>query len=88
MVLSVGLVMIYVLRRSGCVGRLTSGRIEHDGSGGLNVYDERTGELIEYFSGTNIRSWCVFGPEGQRVEGWCEGSEEDLQRIFQALAPH
>jgi hypothetical protein len=80
--------MTYVLRRSGCVGRLTSGRIEHDGFGGLNVYDEHTGEIIEYFSGKNLRSWCVFGPEGQRVEGWCEGSEEDLQRIFRFLSQH
>ena len=76
LVLSDDVVMVYVLRDSGCVGRFTSGRVERTGSG-LNFYDRR-GDLVEYFSGTRIRSWCVFGP----LEGWCEVTPEDLPRIF------
>jgi hypothetical protein len=80
-VLSPELVMAYVLRHSSAVGRLKWGRIERDGPVKLNVYYDGTGELIEYFSGTNIRSWCVFGPDGQPVEGWCEVLPEDLTKI-------
>ena len=76
LVLSDDLVMVYVLRDSGCVGRFTSGRVERTESG-LNFYD-RGGGLVEYFSGTKIRSWCVFGP----LERWCEVMPEDVPRIF------
>jgi hypothetical protein len=38
LVLSDDLVMVYVLRDSGCVGRFTSGRVERTGSG-VNFYD-------------------------------------------------
>jgi hypothetical protein len=81
LVLSDDLVMVYVLRDSGCIGRFTSGRVERTGSGGLNFYD-RGGDLVEYFSGTKIRSWCAFGPDGRQVEGWCEATPEDSPRIF------
>ena len=73
--------MVYVLRDSGCMGRFTSGRVERTGPKRVNVY-KRSGEFLEYFSGTRIRSWCVFGPDGQRVEGWCEVMPEDSSRIF------
>jgi hypothetical protein len=76
LVLSEDVVMVYVLRDSGCVGRFTSGRIERTESG-LNFYD-RGGGLVEYFSGAKIRSWTVFGP----LERWCEVTPEDLPRIF------
>jgi hypothetical protein len=81
LVLSDDVVMVYVLRDSGCVGRFTAGRVERTGSGGLNFYDRR-GDLVEYFSGTKIRSWCVFGPDERRVEGWYEATPEDSLRIF------
>ena len=73
--------MVYVIRDSGCRGRFTSGRVERLGPQGLDVYN-RYGEVLDYFSGTRIRSWCVFGPDGQRVEGWCEVASEDSSRIF------
>ena len=67
LLLSGDLVMVYVLRDSGCVGRFTSWRVEPAGSGGLKFYDRR-GDLVEYFSGTKIKSWCVFGPDGRRLK--------------------
>lgn len=73
--------MLYVMRDSGCIGRFTSGRVERAGPAELSLYDQ-SGALIEYFSGTNIRSWCVFGLDGRRVEGWCEATPEDLPRLL------
>lgn len=43
-------VLVFVLKHSGCAGRLTSGRVERRGSSGLNVFDYR-GNLIDYISG-------------------------------------
>ena len=79
--LSDRLALVYVMRTSGCVGRFTSGRVERTGPPGVNVYN-RYGEILEYFSGTRIRSWCVFGPDDERIEGWCEVDPEDSSRIF------
>ena len=81
LLLSDDLVMVYVMRTSGCMGRFTSGRVERTGPSGVNVYN-RYDEIIEYFSGTRIRSWCVFGPDDERIEGWCEVAPEDSSRIF------
>jgi hypothetical protein len=78
--LSDRLALVYVMRTSGCMGRFTSGRVERTGPG-VNVYN-RYGEIIEYFSGTRIRSWCVFGPDDERIEGWCEVAPEDWSKIF------
>lgn len=83
MVLSPDLTLVYVLRPSGLVGRLASGRISRNGSDGLAVYD-RYGRIIEYLSGPkgNVRSWCLMGPAGNPVDGWSEVREEDRARIF------
>jgi hypothetical protein len=81
LVLSDDLVMVYIIRASGCMGRFTSGCVERTGLRGLSVYD-RNGIFLEYFSGPRLRSWCVFGPDGQRVERWCEVAPEDSSRIF------
>jgi hypothetical protein len=54
MPLSHDLALVYVLHRSGCVGRLNSGRVSRDGATGLNVYD-LYGRLIEYLSGSTSR---------------------------------
>lgn len=59
---------------------MTSGRIERVGKGEVMVYD-RLGELLEYFSGTALRSWCVVDAFGRSVEGWnavLPGDAEDL----------
>ena len=79
--LSDGLALVYVMRASRYMGRFTSGRVERTGPSGVNVYN-RFGELLDYFAGTHIRGWCVFGPDGQRVEGWYEVAPEDSSRIF------
>jgi hypothetical protein len=81
LLLSDDLVMVYVMRTSGCVGLFTSGRVERTGPSGVNVYN-RYGEILDYFSGTRIRSWCVFRPDDERIEGWCEVAPEDSSRIF------
>ena len=75
-------VLIFVLHRSGCVGRLTSGRIERDGPDGLNVYTGPGGCRNDYISGSNLRSWCVLGPDGKPISGWCEIAAEDRAKIF------
>lgn len=74
-------VLVFVLRRSGCIGRLATGRIERAESGGLNVYNTH-GILNEYVSGHNLRSWCVVGPGGRQVDGWAEISPEDRPKIL------
>ena len=72
----------FVLRRSGCVGQLTSGRIERDGPDGLNVYTGPGGCRNDYISGSNLRSWCLLGPDGKSMSGWCEIAAEDRAKIF------
>ena len=79
-VLSDEVVLVYVLHHSGCVGRLTAGRVERDGLGPLNVYD-RYGGVFEYLVDANLRSWCVFGPDGNPIDGWSKIVEEDVQRM-------
>ena len=75
--------MLFVLSRSGCLGHLTSGRIERVGPTGLNVYSEFDGSLNEYISGDNLRSWCVLGGDGKPLPGWFEASLEDYNRIVE-----
>jgi hypothetical protein len=71
--------LFFVLRDSGCVGRLTSGRIERDGKTRLNVY---TGPMLNaYISGDNLRGWCVVG---RPLAGWDEVTAEDRPRLFLA----
>jgi len=79
--LSSDLILVYVLNRSGCVGRLTSGRVRRDG--GLMVFD-RYGRIIEYLSAPagNIRSWSVMTPDGAPVDGWCDVQDEDRATLF------
>jgi len=83
LVLSSGLSLVYVLRPSGLVGRLSSGRVSRNGSEGLVVYDPY-GRIIEYLSepGGKVRSWCVLGPAGKPVNGWSEVLEQDRTRVF------
>ncbi len=59
----------YVLRESGVHGRLTVGRVERIGREQLNVYDEH-GALLDYLSGTALRTWCVIDVRGVPLEGW------------------
>jgi hypothetical protein len=72
---------VFVLRRSGCVGRLSSGRIERTDSSGLRVYNTH-GLLNEYISGDNLRSWCVLDFTGRLVEGWSDVQPEDRPKII------
>ena len=74
--------LVFVLRRSGCVGRLTSGRIERDSSGGINVHVGYDGAINHYISGSNLRSWCVLGLDGKPLPGWHEIETEDQPKIF------
>jgi len=82
MALSHDLALVYVLRQSGCVGRLSSGRVSRHGATGLNVYDAY-GRVIEYLSGntSRVRSWCLVEPSGNLVQGWHSVSIEDLARF-------
>jgi hypothetical protein len=83
MPLSHDLALVYVLHRSGCVGRLQTGRVSRHGATELNVYDSY-GSLIEYLSGDTgrVRSWCLVGPMGNLVQGWHSVSIEDVSRFL------
>jgi hypothetical protein len=75
-------ILFFVLRGSGCVGRLTSGRIERDGEARLTVH---TGSGVNsYISGENLRSWCVVGPDRRPLAGWDAVTPEDRLRLFLA----
>ena len=62
-------------------GQLTSGTIQRDACGTLNVFDGR-GEWFEYLSGGRLRSWCVLAPDGMPLDGWREILAEDLPEDF------
>jgi len=79
-VLSDETVLMYVLAHSGCVGHLTAGRVERVGLSQLKVYDQY-GAVFEYVSGANLRSWCVFGPDGNPIDGWSQIHPQDAQRF-------
>lgn len=77
LVLSDEAVLLYVLDHSGCVGQLSIGRVERIGLSQLKVYDH--GAVFEYVSGANLRSWCVFGPDGNPIDGWSQIHPQDAQ---------
>jgi len=81
--LSPDLVFVYVLRPSGLVGRLASGRVSRNGADELLVYDSY-GRIIDYLSesGGKVRSWCLLGPMGKPVDGWSQVLEHDRARVF------
>ena len=78
--LSFDCVLAYVLGDSGCAGRLLEWRVERHPASGLSVYDAG-GTLIEYISGSRMRSWCLFGDRGAPIPGWCEMQPEDAVAI-------
>jgi hypothetical protein len=83
MVLSPELTFVYVLRPSGLVGRLASGRVARHQAGELRVYDAY-GRVIEYLSepGGKVRSWCLLGPAGKPLDGWSQVLEHDRAKVF------
>jgi len=85
MQLSYDTVLVFVLR-SGCVGRLASGRIERNESMGLNVYSPYPSTVNEYISGDNLRSWCVVGADGKHIGAWFSILPEDRPRMLAVLA--
>ncbi|MGP0075799.1 MAG: hypothetical protein ACLPWF_28115 [Bryobacteraceae bacterium] len=80
-VLSQEAALVYILAESGVRGHLTSGRIERNSDGTLDVFDA-WGNRIDYVSGNRLRSWCVIGPDGNPIDGWREILPEDLPRIL------
>lgn len=80
LLLSVEVLLVYVLRVSGCHGRMTTGRIERTGPDQINVYDQH-GTWLEYFSGDALRSWCVLHQNGMPHEDWKAIHPDDLERI-------
>jgi hypothetical protein len=74
--------LVFVLRRSGCVGRLASGWIERSGTAAIHVYTGFDGTVNDYISGDNVRSWCVLGSDGKPLSGWHEIAAEDHSKIF------
>jgi hypothetical protein len=80
MVLSDDAALVYILAESGVRGRLTSGHIERNPAGTLDVFDALR-ERIDYLSGNRMRSWCLVGPDGKPVDGWREILPEDLHRF-------
>jgi hypothetical protein len=82
MPLSLTTVLVFVMRHSGVVGELSSGRIERNSDAGLNVFTGPMGQLNDYISGTNLRSWCVLGVDGKPMPGWHAIEAEDYSKIF------
>jgi hypothetical protein len=85
MQLSPDAALVFVLR-SGCVGRLVSGRIERNACGGLNVFSPSPRTVNEYISGANLRSWCLLGPDAKPLDGWSSIRPEDRDRILAKAA--
>jgi hypothetical protein len=80
---------MYVLNHSGCTGHLSVGRVERGGPDQVKVYDSY-GELFEYVSGAQLRSWCVLGPDLQPFDGWSRIHPKDAQRFrpfFESRGP-
>ena len=81
MLLSDTAMLVFVLRHSGCVGRLTSGRIEWVGPAELNVHTKPSGAINDYISGSNLRSWC-----GDRTASRCQrGTKSDPKTVPEYL---
>jgi hypothetical protein len=78
--LSDEMTLAYVLNHSGCTGRLSVGRVERAGPDQVKVYDSY-GELFEYVSGAQLRSWCVLVRDGQPFDGWGQIHPIDAQRF-------
>jgi hypothetical protein len=72
--------LLFILN-SGISGRLSAGRVERDGGSVINVYD-RHGKLQPYFSGAQLRSWCVVGADWQPISSWSAVLPEDQDRIL------
>jgi hypothetical protein len=72
--------LVYVLRESGCHGRLTAGRIERIGTDQLNIYDQY-GTLFEYLSGNALRTWSVIKANSLPLEDWSVVRPEDVDLI-------
>jgi hypothetical protein len=81
--LSDNAVLVFVLRRSGCVGQLKSGRVERLGKTELEVYTGYDAAVNDYISGGNLRSWGVLGLDGELLPGWHEITVEDVPKITQ-----
>jgi len=80
LILSIELFLIYVLRASGCHGRMTAGRIERTSPKTIDIYDERDTRL-DYFSGDALRSWCVLNERGIPHEDWKAVHPEDVEHV-------
>jgi hypothetical protein len=85
MPLSFDAMLVYVLH-SGCVGRLTFGRIEWNEANGLNVYSPDLRAMNEYISGARPRSWCVIGQDREPLPDWCSIRPEDEKRVLSAAS--
>ncbi len=81
LILSLELFLVYVLRVSGCHGRMTSGRVERIGPKSINLYDEHD-TWLEYFSGDALRSWCVLNHHGMPHEDWKAVQPEDVDHVL------
>jgi hypothetical protein len=80
LILSIELFLVYVLRASGCHGRLTAGKVERIGPASINIYDERD-TWLQYFSGNALRSWCVLNERGMPHEDWKAVQSEDVDHV-------
>ena len=80
LILSIELFLVYVLRASGCHGRMTAGRLERIGPKSINTFDEH-GTWLEYFSGDRLRSWCVLNERGMPHEDWKAMQLEDVDHV-------
>ena len=71
-------VLHFVLRESGVVGHVTSGRVERVAHQ-IKVYN-KLGELNEYISESRLRSWCV-AEGGRQLPEFTHIMPEDRDRL-------
>jgi len=72
--------LVYILAESGVRGFLTSGSIQRNASGTLDVFDA-DGRWFEYLSGKRLRSWCLVGLDGKPIAEWNNILPEDVHKI-------
>jgi hypothetical protein len=84
LILSIELSLVYVLRATGCHGRLTAGSVERIGPKHINIYDEH-GTWLEYFSGDALRSWCALNQHGMPHEDWKVVQPEDIDHVASCI---
>ena len=79
MLLGHGVILKFILRGDNQpVQSIDHGIVERDGHGGLKVRSGQ-GVVLEHFSASRLRGWCIVGPGGGLIDG--DMLSEDYERL-------